>query len=295
MNALDVVEKLSTTNVVDADLRFCLVNSQKVPYRIDGTRAKPNCIEDFVSFEDLLNSDLNSYAGIGISIQGSNICAIDVDHCFSEPNNLSSGDDRAKDILDLFRNEYCEYSFSGTGLRILFRQPLIEKYSDTYYIKNNKNGIEFYQPAESFRYVTLTGNFIYDNPIEKKENVITNVFLNRYMLRPLIPVKNKLPTETKSFDQLQLLLKRLIYQNSKFQDIWFSKAPGSGKDESERDYFLILTIYEKVTSDKALIKTFFEQSPFFKSKDYHHVYKWNAQNYRYYNYIYDVIRRTKNE
>ena len=76
-----------------------------------------------------------------------------------------------------------------------------------------------------------------------------------------------------------------------FQDLWFTKAPGSGKDESERDYHLVAYLYENITQDKNLLKQIFESSEFFKTKDWKHVNKWKNQNGRYFNYLYDTIRR----
>ena len=236
---------------------------------------------------------------MGISIQASKVVAIDVDHCFSKEFDISSADERAKDILERFADyAYCEFSFSGKGLRILFKLDLIEDYTDKYYIKNEKFGIEFYQPSKSFRYVTVTGKVIADNQILKPEeelNTIVNDFLNDYMLRPNRKTKavHTKKLETRSFDELMKLVKAAYFTNRQFQDAWFDKAPGSGKDESEKDYKLIATLFETITQDKTLLKQIFEASPYFKSKDSKHVYKWTYQNGRYYNYVYDMIRRTK--
>ena len=132
MKARDVIQRLLDKSILKSDLRYCLVDENKHPFKIDTTPARPNVIEDFVNFETLKNSEnIDVYAGIGISIQASNVSAIDVDKCFSIPNDINSGDERAKYFLDLFKDDaYCEFSFSGTGLRIIFKQPLIENYSD---------------------------------------------------------------------------------------------------------------------------------------------------------------------
>ena len=42
-----------------------------------------------------------------------------------------------------------------------------------------------------------------------------------------------------------------------------------------------------------LLKQIFEASPYFKTKDSKHIFKWNYQEGRYFNYVYDMIRRTK--
>lgn len=297
MKAIDVIDKLSNTSIVNSDLRYCLVDECKRPFRIDGNPARPNEETDFVEFDELLETELASrYAGIGISIQASKICAIDVDHCFEIANDVNSGDERAKYFLENFKDlAYCEFSFSGTGLRILFKHPIIEDYSTKYYIKNEKCKVEYYQPNKSFRYVTITGNVIYDNPIQFVDGLTTKVqnFLDTYMQRQyIIRETHTTSEETRTFDELLQLVKMHYRKNMSFQNLWFTHAPGSGKDESERDYHLVAYLYENITQDKALIKQLFEQSEFFKTKDNKHIYKWTNANNRYYNYVYDMIRRT---
>lgn len=300
MSALETLANICNTKLINADnLRFCLVSSDKKPYKIDDTLARPNHIEDFVPIEMLIRHELNTYAGIGISIQASKIFAIDIDHCFSKAFDVSSADKRATDILKRFEKyAYCEFSFSGTGLRILFKENIIANYTLTYYIKNESCGIEFYQPTSSFRYVTVTGKAIADNDICEYKTELSSIvkkFLDDYMLRP-IQKSYKIKTsieETRSFEELLKLTKVLYFKNSTFQNLWFSQAPGSGKDESERDYHILSLLYENITQDKNMIKQLFETSPYFKSKDSKHIFKWTYQEGRYYNYVYDMIRRSK--
>ena len=100
MDAIDVLTNISNTKLIYANnLRYCLVGSDKVPYTVDGKNAKPNSNDDFVPFADLLEvENLGDYAGVGISIKASNVCAIDVDHCFETKFDFSSIDDRGKYI-----------------------------------------------------------------------------------------------------------------------------------------------------------------------------------------------------
>lgn len=298
MSAIDVIDRLSNTSIVYSNLKFCLVDDKKRPFRVDETPARPNIIEDFVDFEDLFQcSNLGSFAGIGISIQASEVCAIDVDGCFSRPNDITSADERAEYFMKLFNVDgvYMEFSFSGTGLRILFIHHLIDDYSTKYYIKNEVHKLEYYQPSKSYRYVTLTGNVIQDNEIIRPSDLSDEVeeFLDKYMLRKVrasYEIKTQ-STETRSYDELMLLVRKHYLTNMNFQNLWFNNAPGSGKDESERDYHLVAFLFENVTQDKDLLKQIFESSNFFKTKDSHHMYKWSAQNGRYYNYLYDTISR----
>lgn len=295
MNALEITSNIiNNENLLEANLKYCLVNSNKVPIRYDGKNACPNKTDDFVDIEKIaLVDNLNSYAGLGVSIQSSNICAIDVDHCFEKPFEIESVDERGKRIIDIFKNDaYIEFSFSGTGLRIFFKHKLIENYTDLYYIKNSKNQIEYYQPGESYRYVTITGRTICNNKIAEIQTL--DVFLNNYMVRPQ-NFKNEreinVKQENKSIQELLLITKFHYLKNTKFQDLWFSQAPGYGHDESERDFKLINYIYNYITQDEVKIKELFEESPYYKSKDWMHKNKWSKQDFKYYHYIYEKVRQ----
>lgn len=291
MNALDFLISISENEDLQK-LKYCLIDINKVPYRYDGLRAKPNDINDFVDFDTLLDcDDFEKYAGIGISIQASNITAIDVDKCFSIPFNLESADERAKDIINRFKNvAYIEFSFSGKGLRVLFQQPIIEDYSLTYYIKNDKNGIEFYQPSNSFRYVTITGKTIVNNHIFSNIDFSSILFdfLNTYMKRKIVEKKVE-KTFDESDEKVNKRLRTQLLLDYSFQETWFSQAPGSNSNESQLDYYLIHFLYDNVVKDKDKLRITFESSPYFKSKDKKHINKWLYNNYRYYNYIYEHL------
>lgn len=295
MNALDTLIKIAEIDTLyDANLRYCLVGVDKRPYKIDGTSARPNTISDFVDFDKLMScNNLQDYAGIGISIQGSNICAIDIDHCFTESNNVDTADERAKTAIEMFKDKaYIEFSFSGTGLRILFRHNLIDDYSEKYYIKNDKTNIEFYQPSNSYRYVTITGNVLYDNNIDTSDDLDETLFafLNKYMVRRIKIKHDKTEiTDDASIDELMKKVKHLYRINIRFQSLWFGKAPGSGSNESQLDYHLLAELYENITHDKEKLRLIFEQSPYFKSKDSKHLYKWNYNDFRYFEYMYNEL------
>jgi len=298
MSAIDVLNRIVDTALYPANLKYCLVASDKMPLKIDGSPIHTNQFDDFVDFDELLTCEnLEDYAGVGISIQASNVHAIDIDHCFSEPNNINSADSRAIDALKRFENlAYCEFSFSGTGMRIIFRQPLIENYSTKYYIKNEKVHIEYYQPTRSYRYVTVTGNVIVNQTIDNVDftPVITQ-FLDDYMKRGERPAHkvNTTETETRSFEDLMKVVKYLYFKNATFQNLWFGIAPGSGKNESELDYQLLAMLYENVTQDEEMLLKLFEESPYFKTKDRKHIFKWENQEHRYFKYMYSIIGGTK--
>lgn len=296
MNAFDTLFNITNNdNLCLFDFKYCLVNDNKLPFKINETFARPNHNEDFSDLIDLTNvslSILNKYKGIGISIQASNVCAIDIDHCVSNAFDVNSIDNRAKTIIDMFKDiAYIEFSFSGHGIRIFFQSDKIENYDKYYYTKNSTLNVEFYYPEGSNRYVTITGKTIYNNKIQKISQSTLLLFLNTFMKRQHILNDNfdDIKIDNRTIDDLMKIVKTQYLTNFTFQELWFSKAPGSGHDESERDYHLIAHIYDFITKDKDKIKQIFEQSPFFKSKDYKHMNKWTKNEYRYYNYLYSKI------
>ena len=304
-NSLDVLENiLSNDNLSKINFRFCLVNQDKLPFRLDGSIARPNEINDFFKVDDITDKDINkikNYVGIGISIQGSNICAIDVDKCFKVPFDITSIDNRGKDIIERFKNDaYIEFSFSGTGLRILFNALVPDNYTNKYYVKNSKNNIEFYYPKGSYRYVTLTGKHIYNNLI-LSDNIALDLilidFLNDYMVKKIKTSNIQKSASNQQNKDIKKELKKLLLKDFVFQDMWFNedhskiydKEKGWISLESNRDYFLIKTLYDNITTDYDELKELFESSKFFKSKDSKHIKKWEYNDNRYYKYIYEHL------
>lgn len=292
MNAIETINRIVKTKLIEKDFKYCLVNSNKIPFTVTNGFAKTNNLDDFVGLEELLNNDkLETYSGIGISVQASNISAIDIDNCVSKPFSKKHINKFAKGIIEIFKNtSYIEFSFSGTGIRIILDVDPIEDYSSKYRIKNSKNGLEFYQHSMLGRYVTVTGKYLYNNSISKIENKTIVDFLEKYMKR--VVNNTEYIDEEEDDRDLKTLLKiakRHYIKDYNFQDLWFTPAPGSGKDESERDFFLLRYIFYNITKNRSKAKEVFEQSEFFKTKDQKHIYKWNRNNGWYFNYMFDNI------
>lgn len=294
MSAIDTISRICETSIVGLDCRYCLVKANKLPYKITGELARPNQPADFVSLAELVEcSSLSEYEGVGLSIQASNICSIDVDDCFTEARNIETADDRAKSILEMFKDTaYAEFSFSGKGLRLFFNANAVNDYSISYYIKNQKFNIEYYQPSNTARYVTITGYTIYDN-FNNVDDELLIAFLQKYMkkdIKKIIEIEVN-EEDDRPIEELIIMAKRLSIKNVRFQDLWFKKAPGSGKDESETDYEIIAFIFEHITQNREKLRLIFEESNYYKSKDDYHKRKWSNNEYRYYNFQYDNVRR----
>ena len=300
MNALDTLFNISRIDcLVDYPFKYCLVDEEKHPFTAAGTMARPNHEEDFCNMSDLLNLSvdaLEKYKGLGVSIQASKICAIDIDHCVSNPFDANGISPLAQDIINLFKKfAYVEFSFSGTGIRIFFQASKVDDYEQKYYTKNSKLNVEYYYPEGSNRYVTITGRAIacnYPRTSKVDADSALQTFLTMYMKRQHISSNHSDCSfkDDRPVDELMKRVKFCYMTDFNFQNLWFDAAPGSGHDESERDYHLVAYIYDYVTKDKDKIKQIFEQSPFYKTKDWKHMSKWQKQDFRYFNYLYDRIK-----
>lgn len=295
MSAIECIERVLNTSLINEDLKYCLVNSNKVPYKINNRTASPSNFKDFVDFEQLLEcKKLERYSGIGISVQASKVCAIDIDRCAEEPFNIETINDFALEIIDIFKDfAYIEFSFSGRGIRILFKQDSIKDYQSKYRIKNSDIDLEYYDYDMLGRYVTVTGRYLFNNSLSSNENYNDLIieFLEKYMKKKnTISITYEECEDDRTIEELMKVVKFHYRKDYDFQDLWFSKAPGSGKDESERDYFLVRYIFNNITRDREKVKEIFEQSDFFKTKDRKHIYKWTRSDNYYFNYIFNNIK-----
>lgn len=125
-----------------------LENGRKIPYQVNGQKAKPNDPTTWSTFEECKSiGKEQDYNGIGIMLnRDSPLLCIDVDKCLPLENN------ELDDLLSSF-NSYTEISQSSTGLHIFLKAPL------GYDLKRNRgyyNGqeIEIYNNS---RFIALTG------------------------------------------------------------------------------------------------------------------------------------------
>lgn len=151
-------------NELKVNAMFCLWKYEaqgKVPYQVNGIRAKSTDKNSFTDFKTVCNK-LNGYDGIGIGIFDS-FCAIDIDHCVVD-GKISK---MASDIITTM-DSYTEYSPSGTGIRIIFKTANLSYDKKHYYINNRKLGLEIYVSGYTNRFVTITGNAINNNNVEER-------------------------------------------------------------------------------------------------------------------------------
>lgn len=124
----------------------------KVPYTFKNNKLV-ECditnVNNLMAFSDAVaiaeEYELN---GIGFAFIGDGICGIDVDHCVID-GKLT---DEVAKIIEQFKDTYCEYSPSGTGIHIYFHDNDL-----TDFRSRRKSGYEIYNEKH---YFTVTGNKI---------------------------------------------------------------------------------------------------------------------------------------
>lgn len=242
------------------------VEMSKMPFNVLTKKgAKSNDSSTFVSYpvmlqylNEYLNVDENGVqrGGVGLGVFNG-FSAIDIDHCVDSNGTLSS---MAKDIVD-YCQSYTEYSPSKTGIRIIFKtKKKIDK--SRYYINNSSIGLEIYISENTNKFVTITGNRLNDT-LSDVNNVDVQWILDKYMVR-----------DSKFFD-----LNEILKKDAKLRSLWYSNAPGSHSDESNRDQALCCKLAYYCKGDATKIAQLFVQSPYYQSKDDAHKAKWAREDY----------------
>lgn len=250
-------------------------NQTKVPLSVNGGFARSNDRSSFVDFKTAVNSDIAKPVivngrfvnGLGLGIFNG-YSAVDIDHCVKN----GKANDFAQKIIDYFQS-YTELSPSRTGIRIIFKTDVKSIDKNQYYINNRKLGLEIYIEGSTAKFVTITGD-IYDGTAGF--GIVTAdpmPIMNEYMFKttPLYESKQaEAPARKADFN-----LERALNNDRKLHDLWFSKASGTGGNESETDLALCSKLAFYCQKDTNKMNALFTSSPYFHSKDKSHISKWN--------------------
>ena len=259
-------------NELKQNALFCcwkLTQNGKVPVDVvKRTLAKSNDKTTFYDWATILKyaggylrKDNNKWiGGIGLGIFNG-FSAIDIDHCI-ENGKIS---DMAQEIID-YCQSYTEKSPSGTGIRIIFKTDFKDYDKTQYYINNSKIGLEIYIEGATNKFVTLTGDAILSSSVNKVDVVY---LLDKYMKKQRRG--NFAPKNTNTYN-----INDFIDKDPKLCELWNTQAPGSGSNESELDLALCSKLAFYLQRDAHAIKTAFEQSPYYLSKDTKHQQKWDT-------------------
>ena len=230
----------------------------KVPYKINGARARTNSATDFSSF-DSVSKLVDKYSGIGMGVFNG-YSAIDIDHCVEDgiPNEM------ATDIINTMQS-YTELSPSGSGVRIIFKVDDFNFDKNVYYIHNAKIGLEIYVSGTTSKFVTLTGNQINDYGIANSHTALEEV-LNTYMKRPCI-VKSKIESNRVSFLADEELIEKASNAKNglKFQSLMAGEIP-EGKSHSDADMALASILAFWSNGDVEQMDRLFRESGLMRDK-----------------------------
>ncbi len=257
---------------------FC-THKNKIP------NARVDDMSTFQSFQAAFLS-LKDGEGLGIGLFG-NLCGIDIDHAVQADGTLSP---TAQDIINYFDGAYMEYSYSGTGVHILFFCAQQKKYQK-YYVKMGEKqlqakgitdigGLELYQGRIDNRYLTLTGNII---PQSKTNNYTVSpdkltAFLDKYFKRPTLTQSSTPVVCNDEEDQAWWNWAKTRRPERLFQ--LASQIPtGSGGTESEDDLALCQELSFWCNKNQSLVRQAFESSYYYKHKDDKHKTKWARPAY----------------
>lgn len=234
----------------------------KMPYRLDGHRARSTVREDFCDFDTMIThiGKLNQgkrTVGLGLGIFDG-FCAVDIDHCV-EGGKLS---EMAVDIINTM-DSYTEYSPSGEGIRIIFRAAF-DYDKGRYYINKREIGLEIYVSGCTNKYVTLTGNTIRRVGVNERTAELKSL-LEYYMKKP--EAEYKLPDDFEPHSYLtdeQVLEKAMNAKNGKkFKDLWGGEY---GKSQSEADLALCSMLAFWCGGDTDQIDRLFRESALYREK-----------------------------
>lgn len=153
----------------------------KIPFNPHtGGKAKSNDPTTFGTFaeaEAALKRGGKKYDGLGVGLFG-NLVGIDIDHCCTD-GELSPV---ARKVVSLV-GSYAELSPSGTGVHIYCTADGFEIDRERYYIKNPRNGVEFYAAGSTNRFLTVTGVPLNTEGLNVRSTELDDI-LELYMQRP---------------------------------------------------------------------------------------------------------------
>lgn len=229
----------------------------KVPYNArTGTKASVTGKETWSTFEQALKAyESGRWSGIGLVLtQELGIVGIDIDHCYTEEEGFSP-------LADTIIGEigsYTEFSPSGTGIRIFaYGTKPAGRCKDT------GRGVEVYDAG---RYLTITGNSLYDLPIRNTQEEIDT--LHQWLFPPTEGKAQQKRTAQVpvNLDDQTLIQKMLDSKSQKAGSLWRGEWQGYFRSASEADLSLCMTLAFWTAGDLDRIDRLFRQSGLMRDK-----------------------------
>lgn len=266
---------------------FCM-NRNKVPYRVDGIKARPNDIKDFTTYSKA-KEHIGDYDGISLGLftskSGLNLCAIDIDHCVTKDGEITQF---AWNIIRKMQT-YAEFSPSGTGIHILFYSHKVWD-KDKYY--TNKREIVDYETGEVVTCDGVpTGLEIYNSGMTSKvmrcsENPIPSAIsdirecgidwlLNGLMVKQEIIIDHEDEGEAPHFSES---ITDYFARDSKLRELYNKTDHDESEGDSQTDMALCCKLAFYTAKDEQRIDELFRSSQWFVSKNDRHKDKWTKRN-----------------
>lgn len=272
----DIPEELKTNG------KFCL-HIDKIPHKKTPSgiyKARPNKIEDFKNFDEIIKDYQSTEEASGISINiHSNLCGIDIDNCYSESGSLSK---TAVEIIKTIKS-YTERSLSGKGIHILFyceNQKDIDSslyYKNRHFKEGETGGLEIYQGNFDTKVFTISGDTIYKKISSIDFSLLQTIF-DKYMKKTTYSKEETNQIESTPEEDIDFIEKGLE-KDQLFCEIYNSNSELSS-NQSETDFKLLSKLAFWSNKNENLMIDYFERSPYFQSKDEKHIQKWNRKDYK---------------
>ena len=239
------------------DARTGELKKTKVPYQIDGRKARSNDARTWTTFGAVYAAvSGGEWDGIGFQLDGSDYTAWDLDKC-RDPQTGAIEPWAADIVRD--QDSYTEVTPSGTGLRILVRGKLPPG-------RRRRGHLEVY---DELRFVTLTGHHLQDTPatIEDREERLHALHARLFPVHQRSATSEpRKPVHPNDLADRQLLEKMFGAQNgARVAALWQGKT-GGYESASEADLSLANYLVWWTGRDGARADRLFRRSGLFRDK-----------------------------
>ncbi|MDR1515353.1 MAG: hypothetical protein LBS45_06630 [Synergistaceae bacterium] len=231
----------------------------KVPYRIDGRKAKSTDLNDWTTFEKAYQAYVSPgqekpFYGVGfVFTPGDGICGVDLDHVINESGQIEPWAERTVGAF----NSYTEYSVSGQGLHILCRGVISAD------ARHRRGQAEIYDRG---RYFTVSGQpYGEPRPLRDCQPEIDRLlkWMGQGKPEPQKPTRSVSPCP----DDHKLLHKAASARNGyKFARLWQGDVSDYGGDDSRADIALLSMLLFWTRGDESRADALFRQSGLSREK-----------------------------
>ncbi|OPL16339.1 MAG: hypothetical protein AVO38_08295 [delta proteobacterium ML8_D] len=230
----------------------------KVPYQVNGSRAKTDDPKTWTSFEEVLIAyEAGGYSGLGYVFNARDpFCGVDIDHCRDPKTGMI--EPWAEVIIKQF-NSYTEISPSETGVHILAKGKLPAG-------GRKKGNVEIY---DSGRFFTMTGNALdHRGGIRPAQQAINNLLITHLKKEVSTCTERLCSSPGLSLSDSELIQKAIQSKNGDnfhrlYQGQW-KEAAYRSQSEADQAFCNLLAFW--TGRDPVRIDSIFRQSGLMRQK-----------------------------